>query len=43
LTYGQEFDRQYLLADNDPFTGAMACADVPEVPIAGNTIKEITH
>jgi len=41
-TYGQEFDRQCLLADNDPFTGAMACPDVTEVTIAGNTINDLT-
>jgi excisionase family DNA binding protein len=41
-TYGQEFDRQCLLADNDPFTGAMACADVTEVAIKGNTINDLT-
>jgi Predicted phage phi-C31 gp36 major capsid-like protein len=41
-TYGQEFDRQCLLADNDPFTGAMACADVTEVAIKGNTIDDLT-
>jgi len=34
--YGQEFDRQCLLAKDDPFTGAMTCEDVKEV-----TIKEI--
>jgi len=41
-TYGQEFDRQCLLADNDPFTGAMMCPDVTEVTIAGNTINDLT-
>jgi len=41
-TYGQEFDRQCLLADNDPFTGAMACADVTAVTIAGDTIQDLT-
>jgi HK97 family phage major capsid protein len=40
--YGQEFDRQCLLADNDPFTGAMACDDVTEVTISGNTINDLT-
>ena len=39
--YGQEFDRQCLLADDDPFTGTMSCADVTEVPIAGNTINDL--
>jgi HK97 family phage major capsid protein len=41
-TYGQEFDRQCLLADNDPFTGAMACSDVTEVEIKGNSINDLT-
>jgi len=41
-TYGQEFDRQCLLADNDPFTGAMACNDVKQVTISGNSIKDLT-
>jgi HK97 family phage major capsid protein len=41
-TYGQEFDRQCLLADNDPFTGAMACADITEVAIKGNTINDLS-
>jgi len=41
-TYGQEFDRQCLTADDDPFTGAMACTDVTEVAIKGNTINDLT-
>ena len=41
-TYGQEFDRQCLLADNDPFTGAMACSDVTEVTIKGDSIDDLT-
>jgi HK97 family phage major capsid protein len=41
-TYGQEFDRQCLLADDDPFTGAMACSDVTKVTIAGATINDLT-
>jgi len=41
-TYGQEFDRQCLTADNDPFTGAFASADVTAVTIAGNTINDLT-
>ena len=40
--YAEEFDRQCLLADDDPFTGAMASADVTEVTIAGNTINDLT-
>jgi len=41
-TYGQEFDRQCLLADDDPFTGAMMCSDVTEVAIKGATINDLT-
>jgi HK97 family phage major capsid protein len=41
-TYGQEFDRQCLLAKDDPFTGAMACSDVTEVTIAGDSIEKLT-
>jgi HK97 family phage major capsid protein len=41
-TYGQEFDRQCLLADDDPFTGAMACSDVTEVTIKGSTIQNLS-
>jgi HK97 family phage major capsid protein len=41
-TYGQEFDRQCLTADDDPFTGAMACTDVTKVTIAGATINDLT-
>jgi HK97 family phage major capsid protein len=40
--YGQEFDRQCLLAEEDPFTGAMACDDVTKVTIAGNSIDKLT-
>lgn len=40
--YGQEFDRQCLLADDDPFTGAMACAGVTQVTIAANNINGLT-
>jgi HK97 family phage major capsid protein len=40
--YGQEFDRQCLLADDDPFTGAMACAGVTEIPIAANNISGLS-
>jgi len=40
-TYGQEFDRQCLLADSDPFTGAMACSDVTKITIEGATIKDL--
>jgi len=41
-TYGQEFDRQCLLANADPFTGALACGDVTEVTIAGDSIDKLT-
>jgi HK97 family phage major capsid protein len=41
-TYGQEFDRQCLTAKDDPFTGAMACSDISEVAIKGNTINDLT-
>src|SRR5215469_4499094 len=37
--YGQEFDRQCLLADDDPFTGAMSCSEITKVTIAGNSIN----
>jgi hypothetical protein len=30
------------LADDDPFTGAMACSDVTEVTITGTTINDLT-
>jgi len=40
--YGQEFDRQCLLTSDDPFTGAMACSDVTEVTITGNSINDLT-
>ena len=40
--YGQEFDRQCLLANDDPFTGAMACSDVTEVEINGASINDLT-
>jgi len=40
--YGQEFDRQCLLADDDPFTGAMVHGDVTKATIAGATINDLT-
>jgi HK97 family phage major capsid protein len=40
--YGQEFDRQCLTADSEPFTGAMAADDVTEVTITGSTIDDLT-
>ena len=40
--YGQEFDRQCLLADNDPYTGAMAVTDSTKVAIQGANINALT-
>jgi HK97 family phage major capsid protein len=40
--YGQEFDRQCLLADEDPFTGAMAAAGVTTVTLANADVKKVT-
>jgi len=40
--YGQEFDRQCLLADDDPFIGAMNAEGAIEVPITGATINDLT-
>src|SRR5215510_14089651 len=40
--YGQEFDRQCLLADDDPFTGAMAADGTVKVAIQGATINDLT-
>jgi HK97 family phage major capsid protein len=40
--YGQEFDRQCLLADDDPFTGAMAADGTVKVSIQGASINELT-
>jgi len=40
--YGQEFDRQCLLADDDPFTGAMAVEGTVKVAIQGNSINDLT-
>ncbi len=40
--YGQEFDRQCLLADKDPFTGAMSSADTTKVTIQGANINALT-
>jgi HK97 family phage major capsid protein len=41
-SYGQEFDRQCLLADNDPFTGVMACPGITEVEIDAATVQGLT-
>jgi HK97 family phage major capsid protein len=40
--YGQEFDRQCLLADEDPFTGAMAAAGVTTVTLGSADITKVT-
>jgi len=40
--YGQEFDRQCLLADDDPFTGAIAAPDTVKVNIQGANINALT-
>jgi HK97 family phage major capsid protein len=40
--YGQEFDKQCLLANNAPFTGAMCAPDVTTVTITGGTLASIT-
>ena len=40
--YGQEFDRQCLLADDDPFTGAMFAEGSVKYTIQGNTAKDLT-
>jgi HK97 family phage major capsid protein len=41
-SYGQEFDRQCLLANADPFTGAFAAANVTKVDIAGATAQALS-
>jgi HK97 family phage major capsid protein len=40
--YSQEFDRQCLLADEDPFTGAMAADGVTTVTLASTDIEDLT-
>jgi HK97 family phage major capsid protein len=40
--YGQEFDRQCLLANDDPFTGAMAASGVTTVTLASADINALT-
>ena len=40
--YGQEFDRQCLLADEDPFTGAMAADGVTTVTLGSANITALT-
>ncbi|MDR2785548.1 MAG: phage major capsid protein, partial [Treponema sp.] len=41
-SYGQEFDRQCLLADNDPFTGAMAADGITTVTLGSADIEDLT-
>jgi HK97 family phage major capsid protein len=41
-SYGQEFDRQCLLAAADPFTGAMAADDVTTVTLGSADIGDVT-
>jgi HK97 family phage major capsid protein len=41
-SYGQEFDRQCLLADEDPFTGAMAADGVTTVTLGSADIEDLT-
>ncbi|MDR2786170.1 MAG: phage major capsid protein [Treponema sp.] len=41
-SYGQEFDRQCLLADEDPFTGAMAADGVTTVTLGSADIGDLT-
>src|SRR5215510_558996 len=40
--YGQEFDRQCLLADDNPFTGALVADGTVKVTIQGATINDLT-
>jgi HK97 family phage major capsid protein len=40
--YGQEFDRQCLLADEDPFTGAMAAEGATTVTLGSVDIADLT-
>ncbi|MDR1147897.1 MAG: phage major capsid protein [Spirochaetaceae bacterium] len=41
-SYGQEFDKQCLLANAAPFTGAMAAAGVTTVTLASSDILDLT-
>jgi HK97 family phage major capsid protein len=41
-SYGQEFDRQCLLADEDPFTGAMKADEVTIITLASADIGDLT-
>jgi HK97 family phage major capsid protein len=40
--YGQEFDKQCLIADEDPFTGAMAATGVATVAMGSADIQDLT-
>jgi HK97 family phage major capsid protein len=40
--YGQEFDRQCLLADGDPFTGAMAAEGATTITLGSVDIADLT-
>jgi HK97 family phage major capsid protein len=40
--YGREFDRQCLLADDDPFTGALAAEGVTTVTLGSADIGDLT-
>jgi HK97 family phage major capsid protein len=42
VEHGQEFDRQCLLAEDDPFTGAMAADGTVKVTIQDASINELT-
>lgn len=41
--YAAEFDRQCLVADNDPFTGALACTDVTAHVFSGADVAKLTY
>ena len=41
--YGQEFDRQCLMANADPFTGAMNMANAKKHAIAGTDVNSLTY
>jgi HK97 family phage major capsid protein len=41
-SYAREFDKQCLIANNSPFTGALATNRAINVPIKGNSIQNLT-
>jgi HK97 family phage major capsid protein len=41
--YGQEFDRQCLIADADPFTGAINMANAEKHAISGTDVTSLTY